>query len=294
MNVLIAGTGILGRTLIDLYLNRGDTVRALSFSDDDFQGLEHPNLQPVTGDVTHPETLLDLCDGMDVVISCIGITRMKGPLTHQEVDFQGNLNLLREAEKAGVEKFGFISPAGVDEGHESAPLLAAKYQFETELKQSAIEWLVFRSGGFFNDLAGMLDLAKKGPLFVIGSGKAQSTPIDVRDLAVLMIEEMDQTQNKMISVGGPEDLSWNDLCNLCVQHCGRKSTIIHIPQSLCTLTLALLHPFSKSTHAMGRLILFMSTHDLLTEKRGTRTFAEALTEPDPPTFSPQRTPKNAE
>ena len=279
MNILIAGTGILGRNLCNLYAERGDSVRIFSFSKRDFNDLPD-GIETVTGDVTRPETLVDLCDGIDLVISCIGITRMKGNLTHMDVDYKGNVNLLREAEKAGVKKFGFISPAGVDEGKDSVPLLKAKHLFESDLKQSPLEWLIFRSGGFLSDLKEMGKMAKKGSMFVIGHGNNRFTPIDVRDLAEVMVTDLDQRKNEVVDVGGPEDLSWNDICNICFQHYDRKPKIIRIPQSLCRITLALIKPFSKSTHAMGRLILFMSTHDLLTEKRGTRTFAEALHEFD--------------
>ena len=283
MNILIAGAGILGRNLIELYLDRGDTVRALAYSLDEFQSLgdkrNHPNLSTVAADVTRPDTLTGVCDDMDAAISCIGITRMKGSLTHMDVDYQGNINLLREAEKAGIKKFGFISPAGVEQGKDTAPLLEAKYLFKKELKKSPIRWLIFRSGGFFPDLAGMVDMAQKGPLYVIGDGSSVSTPVDVRDLAAVMVEEMDRTDNKFISVGGPEDMSWNDICDACFKRCGRPQKIIRIPTWLCEATLRVLKPFSKSYYAMGRLILFMSTYDLPTDKRGTRTFADFLNHP---------------
>lgn len=280
MNVLIAGTGILGRNLIDLYLKRGDTVRALAYSQKEFQGLEHENLSTVTCDVTRPETLAGVCDGMDSVISCIGITRIKGNLTHMDVDFQGNVNLLREAEKAGIKKFGFISPAGVDEGKDAVPLLKAKYLFESKLKRSAIDWLIFRSGGFFSDLKEMGQMAKKGSMFVIGNGRNHFTPIDVRDLATVMVEDMGSHSNQIIDVGGPEDMSWNQICQTCFEHVGKKPCILKFPQWLCELFLAMLRPFSKSLYAMGKLIVFMSTIDLPTEKRGQLTFADYLRESD--------------
>ena len=46
------------------------------------------------GEVTKPETLNKICDGIDVVISSIGITRQKDGLTYMDVDYQGNKNLL--------------------------------------------------------------------------------------------------------------------------------------------------------------------------------------------------------
>lgn len=278
MKVLIAGTGILGRNLIRTYLGRGDTVRALAYAQREFQGLEHPNLSTAVCNVTRPETLAGVCDGMDSVISCIGITRMKGELTHMDVDYRGNVNLLREAEKAGVKKFGFVSPEGVEKGWRQVPLLEAKHLFEEALKTSALTWFIFRSGGFFSDLIEMGKMAAKGPLFVIGHGHNRFTPVDVRDLAEIIASDMDQAGNRIVSVGGPDDMSWNDICRTCFEHYGRKALILKFPKWFCELTLRALKPFAKSQHAMGRLIVFMSTVDLPTEKRGRRRLADVLRE----------------
>lgn len=278
MTILIAGAGILGRNLIHLYLKRGDTVAALACSMNKFQGLKHPRLRPFSCDVTRPETLTGVCDGMDAVISCIGITRIKGRLTHMDVDYQGNVNLLREAEKAGVKKFGFISPAGVEEGKDSAPLLKAKYLFENELKRSSIDWLIFRSGGFFNDLKEMGKMAEKGSMFVIGNGRSYFTPVDARDLAEVMVEDMDRCAHQIIHVGGPEDMSWNEICRTCFEYYGKKPVIHTVPKWLCSLSISALRPVSRNAHAMGKLMVFMSTIDLPTDKRGTRRFADTLRE----------------
>lgn len=46
------------------------------------------------GQVTQPETLVGLCDGIDVVFSSVGLTRQKDNLTFHDVDYQGNKNIL--------------------------------------------------------------------------------------------------------------------------------------------------------------------------------------------------------
>lgn len=278
MNILIAGTGILGRNLIRLYLNRGDNVRALALSQQDFEGLDHPRLETVTGDVTLPETLTGICDDMDMVISCIGITRIKGKLTHLDVDFHGNVNLLREAERAGVKKFGFISPEGTDRGFKNVPLLEAKYRFEETLKAGSVPWVIFRAGGFFSDLLEMGKTARHGPMFVIGSGRNYFTPVDVRDLAEIMVADMNQRSNEIVSVGGPEDMSWGKICQTCFESYQRTPRIITFPKGLCDVSVKLLKPFSKSAYAMGRLMVFMSTDDFPSQKRGRRRFSDYLAE----------------
>ena len=51
---------------------------------------------------TLDRTLNGICDGIDVVISSIGITKQKDGLTYMDVDYQGNMNLLKEAKKEGI------------------------------------------------------------------------------------------------------------------------------------------------------------------------------------------------
>ena len=279
MHVFIAGAGgPLGKQLIDAFLQKDVQVTAMGYSKKEFAGLYHPRLTTIECDVTKPEQLQGVCKGADMVVSCLGITRMRNRLTHMDVDYRGNLNLLKEAEKQGVRKFGFITPVGAEHGEEhGVPLLQAKHLFKQELRQSGLDWVIFRSGGFFSDLAEVGRMAAKGPMYVVGAGDRISTPVDVQDVARVMVEDLLVTSNTVVEIGGPEDMSWNEICLTCFEHYGMKPRILHVPVWLCHAALALLKPFSSSYVAMGKLILFMSTHDLPTEKRGKLRFADYLT-----------------
>ena len=270
MNILIAGAGgVLGHEFVRNCLARGDHVAALVLRNGEMKGIEHPHLRIIEADVTRPEQLTGLCNGLQQVVSCIGITRMKGRLTHDDVDYRGNLNLLEEAKRSGVGRFGFISPAGTEKGWNQAPLLNAKHRFEQALQASGLSWLIVRSGGFFPDIAEMKKLAAKGPLYAIGKGDSRSTPIHVPDLAALMLEAMGQAQSGVVEVGGPEDLTWRETCEACFAALGKPARIQTAPVWVCRLALAVIKPFSFRNWAMGRLLLFMSTHDVCTPKRGT-------------------------
>ena len=278
MNVFIAGAGgILGKALIRRYLGRGDAVTALVLRRNELPTELSARIKIVEADVRKPDRLRGVCAGMDLVISCIGITRIRGNVTHDAVDYRGNINLLAEAKRAGLAKFGFISPAGTGDGASHVPLLDAKNRFERELRKSGVPWMIFHSGGFFPDLAGMKAMATKGRLFVIGDGSSQSTPVDVEELAGIMAQEMDGQPCRIVEVGGPEHLSWLQICHTCFESIGRPPAIMKIPVRLCELTLMLIKPFSFKHYAMGRLLVFMSTRDVRTAPLAKRRLKDYLT-----------------
>jgi uncharacterized protein YbjT (DUF2867 family) len=276
MNVLVAGAGgLLGREIIANLSQRGIVPAGLACREKEFELIKNPLSQKLCRDVTKPQQLEGACKGVDIVISTIGITRIASKAGHMEVDYQGNLNLLLEAKRSGVKKFAFISPAGTDRGHSEVPLYEAKYLFEEELKKSGIGWLIFRSGGFYKDYADYGKMsAKSKKAYLINHGQCVSTPIAITDLAEIMVEDTLKEENKVIEVGGPEDLNWQDICRICADTLNAKMKFVNIPVWLCDFTLCLLRPFSNKYHSMGKLLLYTSTHDVLASKRGKTKFSD--------------------
>src|SRR6185437_16481110 len=117
IRVLVAGaTGYLGRFVAKEFKVRGYWVRVLARNPDKLK-TPGPFLEPAiadlvddvfVGEVTKPETLRGLCDGIKVVFSSIGISRQRDRLSYMDVDYQGNRNLLDLAVAAQVRKFVFI------------------------------------------------------------------------------------------------------------------------------------------------------------------------------------------
>ncbi len=276
--ILLAGAGgLLGKRLLARYLEQGHTVKAAVFRAEELADIEHENLIPAVCDVRKPATLSGICDRCELVVSVVGVGRISGKLTHMDVDYQGNANLLAEAEKVGVERFIFIAPEGTGP-NTGVPLLEAKHLFEERLKESSMNYLIVRSGGFYSDLLEMGKSAGKGPMFIIGSGKNHFTPVDLEDLADFMVEKSLGQDVGLCSIGGPENLTWEQICHQYQDHVKLPRKVLRIPHWLCSVTIKIIAPFSKKYDAMGRLILFMSTHDLPTDPIGKRSFTDYLAE----------------
>jgi len=108
--ILVAGaTGYLGKYVVKELKNRGFFIRVLARTMKKLEKTQEDIDEHHIGQVTHPDTLEGVCDGIDLVFSSIGITRQQDKLTFRDVDYQGNKNLLNEAKKAGVKKFIYVS-----------------------------------------------------------------------------------------------------------------------------------------------------------------------------------------
>ena len=116
--------------------------------------------------------------GVDVVISTVGITRQKDGLTYMAVDYRANLNLLNEARKAGVKKFIYVSVLN-GEHLTQLKICEAKEKFVNTLMNSGMDYCVIRPNGFFSDMGDFLDMAKQGRVYLFGDGKKKMNPIHV-------------------------------------------------------------------------------------------------------------------
>ena len=269
-NILIAGVGgVLGRELVDAFVRKGIHPVGLALSDQEFSGLDEKVSSKIIADVTRPATIDGVCVGIDILVSVIGITRMRGAATHMDVDYQGNMNLLAEAKRSGVKKFVFISPAGTDLGaRQGVPLMEAKFKFEEELKKSGLSWVIVRSSGFMRDFAEMAKAAEKGRMFIIGDGKVACTPIEVGELASFMAEDTLNCANTYTSVGGPQHMTWLQICDACFKVWNKPVQISSIPVWICRLALGVIRPFSFQYYALGKLLVFFSVAGIPMERRG--------------------------
>jgi uncharacterized protein YbjT (DUF2867 family) len=103
--VLVAGsTGYLGHYVIKELKKHGYWVRALARNPQKLEGVQEDIDEVFVGEVTQPNTLHGVCDGIDVVFSSVGITRQHDHVTYMDVDYQGNMNLLAEVSQKNPDK----------------------------------------------------------------------------------------------------------------------------------------------------------------------------------------------
>jgi uncharacterized protein YbjT (DUF2867 family) len=268
--VLVAGaTGYLGGFVCRELKSRGHTVRALVRTPRKLDGLWSSTDEIVHGEITKPETLTGLCDGIDVVFSSVGITRQKDGLSFREVDYQGNLNLLREALRAGVKRFVYVSAFnGRQLRH--LDIIDAHEAFVDELERSGIEHAVLRPTGYFSDMGEIFTMAKKGRVWLIGDGTARVNPIHGADVAAACADAVEGGPTT-IDVGGPEVLSWNEAAELAFAVLGQPARISHVPERLMWAAVRLVRLVKRHQGELLAFFTTMATRDVVAPATGVHT-----------------------
>lgn len=275
--ILVAGaTGYLGQFITQELIDRDYKTRIIVRNKEKVK-LNAPNLEIIETQVTKPDSLKDICNNVDIVISTVGITRQKDGLTYMDVDYQANANLINEAQKSGVKKFIYISVLNGDKLR-NLKICKAKEKLGDYLKTSGLDYCIIRPNGFFSDMADFLKMAKGGKVYLFGDGKLKLNPIHGKDLAKEIVNAINQ-EKKEINIGGPDLLSQNEIAELALKAYGKKIKIIHLPDWIRKFALWSVRTFTSSK-TYGSIEFFMTTMvmDMTAPQYGTHKLKDFFNE----------------
>ena len=281
MKIVLAGAfGNLGFEILKVLAAKGFEIVAADLKEKEENGLEGKyTFRSI--DATKKETLAGLCDGADIVITTMGLTTASTKFTAYDIDYQGNLNLLEEAKRAGVRKFNYISVIACREpGAEKVPMLHAKAMFEDELKKSGLHYVIYRPTGYFYDIAKVFKpYVDKGEMQLLkGYHNVKANVVDCPDFAAFIEQHMLDT-DKIYEVGGKETYTYEEMAKMCFKAAGKPVVIKDSPIWMFSMLANL--PMIKKA-GKHDIILFSKwtlSHDLVgKDVTGSASFAEYIKE----------------
>lgn len=274
MKVVLAGAyGNLGSDIFRELAAKGHEVIALDMAQKDI-GVTPEKFIKI--DVTDPKTLDGVCSGADAVITTVGLTRGSATLSNYDIDYKGNLNLLKEAEKAGVRNFVYISVVKADTAPD-VPMVHSKYLFEEELKKSGITYVIHRPTGYFYDIIKVFKpMIEKGKVTLLGKEPVYANIVSTEDFAKFIVEHMTD-ENKTYSVGGKEKYSYEEIARMCFEAAGKEAVIKRVSPSFFDM-LAFINKLKKNgKEAIIRFSKWTLTHDMVGDTvAGDMSFAEYI------------------
>ena len=251
MKVLVAGgTGFIGSYLCRALADESHEVTALSRSADDTP----EGVDAAVGDVTDYDSIAATVAEQDAVVNLVALSPLFEPdggnVMHDRIHRGGTENLVQAAEEGDVGRFLQLSALGADPDGDTA-YIRAKGQAEAIVRESGLEWTIFRPSVVFGEGGEFVSFTKrlKGmfapgvPLYPLpGGGKTRFQPIHVEDLVPMLAASLEEDEHvgKTYEIGGPETLTLRQVTELVYQAERKGVKIVPLPMPLAKIGLSVL------------------------------------------------------
>jgi NADH dehydrogenase len=236
MTVLVTGaSGLLGRRVVQQLLETNHEVRAMVRRPGSERVLATPPTDICYGDVGNPDALAEACRDITAVIHLVAVIR-GGPRQFDAINRQGTENIVAAAKEAGsVKRFIHVSALGAA-NTPRLQYLHSKWQGEQAVISSGLPYVILRPSLIFGPgdefTTSVAALVRTMPVIpVIGSGNNRLQPIHVDDVArcIALSVSGNIRGNRTVEIGGPEQLSYNEIVSVVGRTLGRKVRKVNVP-----------------------------------------------------------------
>lgn len=238
--ILVTGaSGYVGNNLVRRLVQAGKPVRAMVGNVKKaltrLKDVE-AKIEIVRGDVTRPESLAEWMQGVDTVIHLVAIAVEKGKRTYETINYQGTVNVVDAAKRAGVKRFLNMCQNGASSDSKSR-FLGSKGRAQEYVAKSGLNWTAFRPSviwGPQDEFANVqARLIKMTPVIfpIVGDGKAQFQPVYVGDVVEAMVKSLDDdsTIGHEYELGGPEVLTYAEIVDRVLKALGTNRLRVKVP-----------------------------------------------------------------
>jgi uncharacterized protein YbjT (DUF2867 family) len=277
MILVAGGTGRLGTVLVRRLRDAGQPVTVLTRDPARAEHLGSLGAHVAVGDVRRPTTLVAAMREATTVVSAVHGFGAHDGGTPAKVDRDGNRALVKVAADAGADVV-LMSVLGASHNHPLA-LFRMKAAAEDELRMQSIGWTVVRAAAFAELHLEILQRTAgraKAPV-VLGRGDNLVNVVSVEDVAEAVTQAVaGRFQGRVLDVGGPEDVTFDDLARTVQISLGRTDQQIrHVPRRLLRAL--------ASTQAVPRVPIGQIAASALMLDTAPMTY-EALHDPDAVTW----------
>lgn len=139
-----------------------------------------------------------------------------------------------------------------------------------------IDGVVVRATGFYSAYTALLPMARRGFLLDIGAGTTKTNPIDERDLAEIVAEQISGEGPRELSVGGPEVMTRAEIFERVGKLANRRVRMWRLPAWLAGINAAMFRVVHPRMGQFAKFAVLLAKHDAIAPAVGTRTFAAYL------------------
>ena len=284
MIAVAGGTGTLGTRLVPRLAGQGHAVRVLTRDPARAARLAGPGVEVARADVRDARDVAKALDGAGTVISAVHGFGGPGGVSPASVDRAGNANLIGAAARAGAS-FVLVSVVGAAPAH-PIELFRTKHAAEQTLRASGTPWTIVRATAFMVTWATIMGgaLQASGKILVFGRGDNPVNFVSATDVAALV--ELAATdpglRGQVLQLGGPDNLTFNQVAALLQEAAGRTGKVRHVPRPVLQAIATLARAIKPALGRQARAALAMDTIDMTFDSTAARRPFPGLPNTDMP------------
>jgi uncharacterized protein YbjT (DUF2867 family) len=281
MILVVGASGRLGSQVAQLLLKRGTTVRVMSRDVSKLEKLTVLGAEPVRADLRNPSSLIHACRNVDKVVAAAHAFIAEGDNTPSSVDDAGNRHLIDACRSANVQHIVFTSVHDARADHR-VDFFRIKFKIEEYLRGSGLSHTILRPTAFMEFWAALIGqpIVEKGRTTIFGRGMNPVNFVSVADVAqfALIALEDPTLRNQVIEIGGPENLSLDQVAEIFERVTGASARKSHVPLPVMRVMAALMRPLNPSLSRQIAAGVYMDTEDQTLDMKETlKRFSVSLT-----------------
>jgi uncharacterized protein YbjT (DUF2867 family) len=214
MTILIIGaTGNVGRPTVAGLLAKGESVRALSRSEENLAKLPD-GVEGVIG---------DLESGSGLEAACAGVDKVFLITSNGETETARGLNAVKAATAAGVKHIVYLSVANPSK-EPGIPHYQAKLPVEEAIRSSGADTTFLRPNFFMQTDLSVVAVIKEHGVYPMPIGSIGNNRVDTRDIADCAVRVLteDGHAGADYCLHGPDTISGPGAAEVYARHFGRE------------------------------------------------------------------------
>ena len=205
------------------------------------------NTELFYADILDKASLEKAFNGIKIVINVAALTDGKKE-DILKTNIEGTRNLVELSKKYKIERFIFISSDSILLENKG-PYAQSKVESEKIVIDSGLNYTILRPNWVYDDngekdLKQIIYFVKNFPIVpIIGDGNYKLQPVHVKDLvyATKKVLESKKSYNNIYSLGGSEEITFNEMVDEVSKNLSLKRKKLHIPITL----LDIISPITK-------------------------------------------------